>query len=144
MFYFNTHRRIAKYKHDFADYFRSGSRTEKQLRDLVVLSMYEYAAVARCCCFDCTSEAAILTKYFQVVEPTPEEVAAHNPYIPAKATRAWKGRRDLGVMALYGIAWRSLAGIASCGVWHMQQDVPGISRLLDFECHRTPASSWQD
>ncbi|CAE7677989.1 EDR2 [Symbiodinium pilosum] len=49
MFYFNTHRRIAKYKHDFTDYFR-------------------------CCCFDCTSEVAILTKYFQVVEPTPEEV----------------------------------------------------------------------
>ena len=25
MFYFNTHRRIAKYKHEFEDYFRSRS-----------------------------------------------------------------------------------------------------------------------
>eukprot|EP00439_Symbiodinium_sp_Y106_P039077 s385_g4.t1 len=74
MFYFNTHRRIAKYKHEFEDYFR-------------------------CCCFDCTSEAAILTKYLQVVQPMPKEVVEHNPHIAAK-------------------------------------DVPGLSRLLDFECHR--------
>ncbi|CAK9021246.1 Cap-specific mRNA (nucleoside-2'-O-)-methyltransferase(Poly(A) polymerase regulatory subunit) (Poly(A) polymerase small subunit) (PAP-S) (VP39), partial [Durusdinium trenchii] len=38
MFYFNTHRRIAKYKHEYLDYFR-------------------------CACFDCTSEAAILQGY---------------------------------------------------------------------------------
>lgn len=42
MFYFNTHRRIAKYKHEYLEYFR-------------------------CACFDCSSEAQILEHYVRVV-----------------------------------------------------------------------------
>lgn len=42
MFFFNTHQRIAKYKHHFMDFYR-------------------------CSCFDCTSEAVVLTEYFEKV-----------------------------------------------------------------------------
>ncbi|CAJ1440618.1 unnamed protein product, partial [Effrenium voratum] len=58
MFYFNTHRRIAKYKHSHADYFR-------------------------CSCFDCTSEAMILEGYFKAVQPTPEPVEAAAQDVPS-------------------------------------------------------------
>eukprot|EP00435_Cladocopium_sp_Y103_P001937 s516_g1.t1 len=44
MFYFNTHRRIAKYKHEYLEYFR-------------------------CACFDCSSEAQILEHYVRVDVP---------------------------------------------------------------------------
>jgi len=50
MFYFNTHRRIARYKHDFTEFYK-------------------------CCCFDCTSEATILMAYLRVVRQTTADPA---------------------------------------------------------------------
>merc|ERR1712032_1745944 len=54
MFYFNTHRRIARYKHDFMEFYK-------------------------CCCFDCTSESAILASYMDVVQQTTAELAQDVP-----------------------------------------------------------------
>lgn len=50
MFYFNTHRRIARYKHDFTEFYK-------------------------CCCFDCTSEATILMAYLGVVRQITADLA---------------------------------------------------------------------
>ncbi|CAK0867256.1 unnamed protein product [Prorocentrum cordatum] len=50
MFYFNTHRRIARYKHDFIEFYK-------------------------CCCFDCTSEATILMAYLGVVRKATADLA---------------------------------------------------------------------
>eukprot|EP00927_Polykrikos_kofoidii_P072197 TRINITY_DN68341_c0_g1_i1.p1 TRINITY_DN68341_c0_g1~~TRINITY_DN68341_c0_g1_i1.p1 ORF type:complete len:448 (-),score=67.16 TRINITY_DN68341_c0_g1_i1:100-1443(-) len=64
MFYFNTHRRIAKYHHDYMDYYR-------------------------CACFDCSSEAVVLAAYLTAArrQPSEERPPAAEEDVPSLSRR---------------------------------------------------------
>lgn len=62
MFYFNTHRRVAKYKHDYMEFYK-------------------------CSCFDCTSEATILANYLSTVRASGEELPGSVPEMSTRLDR---------------------------------------------------------